>query len=50
LSQQVEKLQTSLSSIQTQHEQQMAELHAAHLQQLQDVNAELEAQQQHWVS
>jgi hypothetical protein len=50
LTQQVEKLQTSLSAIQAQHEQQLAELRAAHLQQLQDVKAELEARQQHWVS
>lgn len=49
LSQQVDKLQQSLTSIQEQHDQQMASAQAAHLQQLQDIRAELETRQQQWV-
>jgi hypothetical protein len=49
LSQQVDKLQQSLSSIQEQHDQQLASAQAAHLQQLQDIRAQLETRQQQWV-
>jgi hypothetical protein len=49
LSQQVERLQQSLASVQGEHEQQLAAAQAAHLQQLQDIRAELEARQQQWV-
>lgn len=50
LSQQVDKLQQSLACVQEQHEQQLGSAQSAHLQQLQDINAELEARQQQWVS
>lgn len=49
LSQQVDKLQQSLASIQEQHDQQLASAQASHLQQLQEIRAELETRQQQWV-